>query len=147
MFAADTNVLIYAVDIEAGRKHDDARAFLALAGRSPAAVLTEQCLIEFLNAAVRKRMRPMSEAAESVRKWMAVFRVIVPDKAVVARTLALLESYNLSVWDARLLATCEANECSLLWSEDLQDRAVYGTVRVLNPFNSANAEFLREAMA
>ena len=147
MLALDTNLLLYSVDSDAGSKHQDALQFVTLAGRSGAAVLTEQNLIEFMHASLRKRLRPLAEAADSVRKWMAVFRIIVPDGTIVARTIYLLENHRLSVWDARLLATCASNDCNLLLSEDLQDGALYGTVRVLNPLNPANADIIREALA
>jgi predicted nucleic acid-binding protein len=146
MFTADTNLLLYSVDSDAGQKHEDALQLMALAGQSGAAVLTEQSLIEFLHASVRKRMRPLAQAADSARKWMAVFRVIVPDQTIVERTLALLQRQKLSIWDARLLATCETNTCGVLLSEDMQDGAVYGTVHVLNPFNPRNADTLMELL-
>ncbi len=142
MFTADTNLLLYSVDNEAGKKHEDAWKLVALASRSKAAVLTEQSLIEFLHASVRKRMRPLAQAAESVSKWIAVFPVIVPDSTIVERTIALLERHKLSVWDARLIATCASNECSVLLSEDMQNGASYGGVTVLNPFKSGNRPIL-----
>lgn len=147
MFALDTNLLVYSLDTDAGPKQKEALQFVTLAGQSGAAVLTEQSLIEFLHAALRKRMRPLAEALDSVRKWAAVFRIIIPDATVVARTLFLIENHRLSVWDARLLATCASNGCNLLLTEDLQDGALYGTVRAVNPLNPANSEFLQGALA
>ncbi len=47
--------------------------------------------------------------------------------------------YQLSIWDARLLAACAAHGCTHLLSEDLQDTMRYGSVTIVNPFNPANA--------
>jgi predicted nucleic acid-binding protein len=43
------------------------------------------------------------------------------------------------VFDARLLAVCNAHGCTHLLSEDLQDGARYGGVTVVDPFHPANA--------
>jgi predicted nucleic acid-binding protein len=42
--------------------------------------------------------------------------------------------YSISYWDAAVLSAAEALGCSLVYSEDLNDGQVYGTVRVKNPF-------------
>ncbi len=146
MFTVDTNVLVYAVDLDAGDRHHAAQALMARAARAADAVLTEQSLIEFLNVLVRKRQAPLAEATRFIRSWRAAFRVVASDSSVIEKTMALLEQHKLSVWDARLLATCAANRCVVLLSEDMQDGARYDGVTVIDPFNARNIAFIERLL-
>jgi predicted nucleic acid-binding protein len=145
MLSFDTNVLVYAADKRAGNKHSLACDLLSASSRLDVA-LTEQSLIEFLHAATRKARQPIQEVVQFIHAWLAVFRLLVPTGAVVTDTLHLLARYNLSPRDGRLLAVCAAGGCHVLFSEDLQDGAIYEGVHVLNPFNPANADRVSELL-
>jgi predicted nucleic acid-binding protein len=56
----DTNVLIYAHDVDAGRKHDTARKVLLELWNEREGVLSAQVLQEFYVNATRKIARPLS---------------------------------------------------------------------------------------
>ena len=49
---------------------------------------------------------------------------------------------QISYWYAPIVVSAQRLGCRLLWSEDLQDGAVYGDVTVRNPF--AQADFVQE---
>jgi predicted nucleic acid-binding protein len=104
--------------------------------------LTEQSLVEFLNVLIRKKQQPVADAALWARKWIGTYPVLLPHRAIVEDTLNLLARYKLSVWDARLVAVCNAHGCEYLLSEDLQDGARYGGLTVVNPFDRANTHLL-----
>jgi len=141
----DTNILFYAADKSAGARHIAAHG-LVTAATGVQAGLTEQSLIEFLNATTRKTKLSLDEAAKIVRGYMTWFSLLVPHAAVVEDTLALLERHRLEIWDARLLAVCAAHGCDYLLSEDLQDGAIYGAVQVIDPFAPKNGELVRELL-
>ena len=42
--------------------------------------------------------------------------------------------YNISFWDAMIIASARQLGCQVLWSEDLNDGQDYGDVTVKNPF-------------
>jgi len=46
----------------------------------------------------------------------------------------------LSWWDSLIVAAAQLQNCPLLLTEDLQDRAVYGGVTVRNPFTCGVSE-------
>jgi len=144
-FSFDTNVLVYATDRSAGQRQAAAVDLLQRAASSDCA-LTEQSLVEYLNIATLKARQPLEAAARVVREWLQNFPLLVPTTSVVRDTLAMLAQYRLSIWDARLLAVCAVHDCRVLLSEDLQDNAVYGGVRVLNPFNLSNTHKIAELL-
>ena len=145
MLSFDTNVLVYAADRTAGIRHAAAVKLLSVAA-SGAAVLNEQSVMEFLNVATRKQKQPLGEAANLVQSWLRNFPLITAAETVFEGTMALLNSYSLSIWDAHMLAICGSNGCNALLSEDLADGAWYDKVRVLNPFNAANTQIVAEML-
>ncbi len=145
MISLDTNILFYAADKNAGGRHIAAHQLVSAATRVQAG-LTEQSLIELLNATMRKTKISLTEAVKIVRGYTTWFQLMVPHADVVEDTIALLGRYKLEVWDARLLAVCAAHGCDYLLSEDLQDGAVYGAVRVVNPFSSRNSALMQELL-
>jgi len=77
---------------------------------------------------------------------MKNFPVMTATQTIIDDTMGLLASYHLSVWDAHMIALCNANHCKALISEDLSDGAIYGSVRVISPFNPQNALAIQELL-
>jgi predicted nucleic acid-binding protein len=142
----DTNILVYAADENADARHAAARDILRAARNAPAA-LTEQSLVEFINAATRKAKLPLARVAPYVREMLATFMLMLPDKSTIEDVLFLLSRHSISVFDARIVAVCNAHGCSHLLSEDLQDGASYGGVTIVNPFNPANAGLVEQLLS
>ena len=145
MIAFDTNVLVYASDRQAGPRHRAAQQIVARAIGSDAAV-TDQSLVEFLNATTRKATLSLADAAAAVRGYLMHFALLLPSSSIIDDTMALLASHRLSVWDARMLALCDAHGCTHLFSEDIQDGARYGGVAVINPFAPNNRKLLAQLL-
>ncbi len=141
MIAFDTNILVHAADRQAGHRHEAAQQIIARAIGSDAAV-TEQSLVEFLNATTLKAKLSLTDAAAAVRGYLTHFALLLPPASIVDDAMELLTRHRLSVWDARMLALCDAHGCTHLISEDMQDGALYGSVRVVNPFAARNASLL-----
>ena len=55
-------------------------------------------------------------------------------KLLVKRALEIRETYNLQFYDSLLLASAEQAGCGILYTEDLNDGQMYGTVKAVNPF-------------
>jgi predicted nucleic acid-binding protein len=145
MLSLDANILFYAADRNAGLRHLAAQQILHDAA-GPNAVLTEQSLFEFFHSSTRKGKIPVADAMTIVREFAKHFAVIHASQNTLERALALFSQYQLSIWDARILAICEAHGCDYLLSEDMQDGARYGNVTVVNPFKPANTEILEQAL-
>ena len=52
----------------------------------------------------------------------------------VLEAIRLQECYQLSYWDAQIIASARFAKATLLYSEDLQHGAEYEGVRIQNPF-------------
>ena len=62
------------------------------------------------------------------------FPLVSASTDILLPSLELCSRYSLSHWDSLLLAACLEAGVETLDSEDLQDGANYGGVRVVNPF-------------
>jgi predicted nucleic acid-binding protein len=130
----DTNVLLYSVSTIPAEAVKARMAQALLAGRDIA--LSVQVLQEFYVQATRaSRKDPLThdEATGFIRTWRRFFTQELT-LAVLDDALALKARFQISYWDAAIVAAARASGCTEVLSEDLNDGQDYGGVRVVNPF-------------
>lgn len=129
----DTNVLVYAAT---GTGKDERKRRRALELIESADFATSaQVLQEFFVTVVRKAARPLS--AEQALGWieqLIVFPCQDIDHRLVRIAIEKSERFEISYWDAAILAAAEALGAETVYSEDLNAGQRYGRVRVVNPF-------------
>ena len=52
----------------------------------------------------------------------------------IKRALEIRDSYSIQFYDALMLSSAEAAACDIIFTEDLNDGQLYGTVKAINPF-------------
>ena len=130
----DTNILIYAHDLDAGDKHERAAQLIrGFWDRGEVPALSVQVLQEMHVNLVRKGV-PVEESAETVQAFLA-WRVINNTKPIFRRALGIQQRWQLSFWDASIVAAAQQAGASELWSEDLSPGQNYGGALVVNPLN------------
>jgi predicted nucleic acid-binding protein len=131
----DTNILIYAHDVSAGPKQIRARQLLEDLWQSRLGCLSIQVLQEFYVNVTQKVAKPLpSEAAAQIVADLSVWEVHSPRVEDVLEAIRLQERYQISFWDAMVIASGIALGCQILWSEDLNPGQVYDQVQVQSPF-------------
>jgi predicted nucleic acid-binding protein len=129
----DTNVLVYAHDVDAGEKYECAKQLLIDLWRSDSLPwLSVQVLQELLVTLRRKGVAPL-EARETVEAYMR-WRVVENSLELLNAGIAEMERWQLSLWDGLILAAARSMGVKTLYSEDLSDEQDYGGIRVQNPF-------------
>ena len=129
----DTNILIYAFDRSAGDKHRIAVDLMTRLWTERRGCISLQVLQEFYVASTRKLKLPTDEAASQVRR-LGLWRVHRPLVNDILAAIELHQRHSLSFWDALILRSAQASQCSVLWSEDLQNGQRWGNLEVRNPF-------------
>ena len=131
----DSNILIYAYDVTAGAKHEQAKALVAELWESRYGCLSIQVLQEFYVTVTRKVARPLTaDVAAEVVMDLAAWRVHVPIVEDVNQAIAIQRRYAISFWDAMIIRSAVQLGCATLWSEDLNAGQIYEGVRAKNPF-------------
>ena len=132
----DTNILLYAISSspdEAGKRHI-ARELLSGADWG----LSIQVLQEFYVNATRGATPAMSHAlAEAAIRQFLLRPLAINDAALMLNALDIKQHYQLSFWDAAILAAALALGASVVYSEDLNHGQDYAGVLVVNPFLKA----------
>ena len=134
-FSLDTNIRVYAVDRDAGERHERAKELVGQAA-SRDCVLTVQALAEFFHVTTRKGLLEPSLASAFVRDWLDVFHVASADDNALVEAMGAVEDHRLSFWDAMLWATARQVGCSAILSEDMQDGRRLSGVEIINPFGA-----------
>jgi predicted nucleic acid-binding protein len=131
----DSNVLIYAHDADAGvrqRRASEELIELWAAGRG---LLSTQVLQEFYVNVTRKIKTPLSRSAarEVVRDYTSWGdSPITP--ATIVRGSEIGEIWQLSFWDAMILAAAEQSHAIRLLTEDLSHGAKIAGIEIVDPF-------------
>lgn len=129
----DTNVLLYADDLDAGPKRERAREIVDQAVRSGEGVVSTQVLQEFFVIATRKLAVDVVVARRKV-ELLGELDLVRVDLALILGAIDLCRLHAFSFWDALILRAATLSGCSVLLSEDLQHGQVVDGVRIENPF-------------
>jgi predicted nucleic acid-binding protein len=130
----DSNVLIYAHDVDAGRKRDVAKALLRDLWLARTGVLSTQVLHEFYVNVTRKIRTPLSKADARAVVGTYVPWCIQPETSDVNEAFRIEDEARLSFWDALIVAVAARSGATRLLSEDLNPGQVISGVTVVNPF-------------
>ena len=131
----DTNVLIYWVD-------DSARADVVEQLLVQQAVISVQVLNEFANVLRRKRAMALPDIETLCGTLIETCDVLDLNVRTHQTALTLMARYNLSVYDANIVAAAVLGDCAILYTEDMQDgfnvklpgSEGHNTLVICNPF-------------
>jgi predicted nucleic acid-binding protein len=132
----DTNVFIYMFDTRFPDKSKKARSIVEHAVNDETGVISYQVVQEFLNAASKKFVKPMTmyECLYCLDTIFSPLCTVFPSIEFYKTALSLKEQVGCSVYDAFIIAAAVQEKCSILYSEDLQDGRVIAGVKIQNPF-------------
>jgi predicted nucleic acid-binding protein len=129
----DSHVLLYACSSAAGDAEKRRVAEKIIIHDRFA--LSAQVLQEFIANALKKKSLAISEAnIDATLELASLVRVLPVTHELVVSAVILRRRYQLSHWDATILAAAAELGCKTLYSEDLNHDQEYAGVRVINPF-------------
>ncbi|HTR26697.1 MAG TPA: PIN domain-containing protein [Terriglobales bacterium] len=130
----DTNVLIYAHDIDAQEKHAIARDLLRELWSERTGTLSMQVLQEFYVNATRKISTPLPK--DVARRVVHTYSVwcIETTPAEIAAAFRIEDESRIGFWDALIVASALKSGAARILSEDLNSQQMIAGVRVENPF-------------
>jgi predicted nucleic acid-binding protein len=134
----DTNILIYAHDRSAGDKHICARDLVRALWQSGEGCLSIQVLQEFYVNVTQKVAKPLTpDAAAQIIVDLSAWQVHRPGVEDVLDAIRLQGRYQISFWDAMIVASAIQLGCHTIWSEDLSPGQAYDSVTVTSPYSQA----------
>jgi predicted nucleic acid-binding protein len=131
----DTNVLIYAHDVDAGAKHESARNILRQLWSQRDGALSTQVLQEFYVNVRRKIATPLSRPAARAVVDSYVVWCVDTTPAEITAAFRIEDEAGLSFWDALIIAAARKAGAHRLLTEDLNAGQIIWGVRIENPFS------------
>ncbi len=131
----DTNIIIYAYDATAGKKHKTARTIITDLWDSGLGVISTQVLQEFFVNVVQKIPKPVDkqQAKEIVRDFLN-WHVVVNTGDSIVDAIDICLRFEYSFWDSMIIEAAIKGGAAVLISEDLLDGQVISGVTIKNPF-------------
>lgn len=137
----DTNVLIYALDQADPKKQAAAAAWRTALWKTRRGRLSLQVLQEFY-AKVTKKWPSAKDLARIEVLDLFSWHPLSLSPELLEVAWKLQDRFQLSFWDALIVAAAKACGCAYLLTEDLQPGQEFGGVSVVSPFFTAPESLL-----
>ena len=126
----DTNILVYAYS------RNDVRYPIARRLLDEGGAIGVQCLNEFAAVTTRKRLMTAHVQDEALAIMARLCKPVVAlTYGMHRRGMALHRRYQLSIYDAMIVAAALSVKCDTLYSEDMHDGLfIEDRLRIVNPF-------------
>ena len=135
MIFLDTNILVYAYDLDEKSKRQTAKAILADCWNNRSGVISTQVLQEFYVTLTRKLSSklPASEARDIVSDFLSwsIYQIAPKDICEASETE---DQYGYTFWDSLVITAARNARAEVLYSEDMQDGQKLGDLKIINPF-------------
>ncbi len=130
----DTNVLIYAHDLDAGAKHQVAKAVLQKLWNEKTGLLSAQVLQEFYVNVTRKILTPLSKdlARRVVSSYSIWCMETTPTEILSA--FRIEDESGIGFWDALIVSAASKSDARRILSEDLNAGQRVAGILIENPF-------------
>jgi len=130
----DTNVLIYAHDVDAKAKHEVAKSVLRELWTQRTGVLSMQVLQEFYVNVTRKIARPLPKnVARMVVSSYAIWCLETTPTEILA-AFRIEDESRIGFWDALIVSSAAKLGATRILSEDLNAGQRIAGILVVNPF-------------
>lgn len=131
----DTNILVYAHDLDAGEKYKKANELILNLWESRTAVISTQVLQEFYVTLTGKIPRPLAgNIALGIISSYLSWEVITnrPDNILLASEIEYRN--KISFWDALIVSAAYEGNVKIIFTEDLNHGQYIEGIKIQNPF-------------
>ena len=131
-FFLDTNVLIYAYSDTDIARQSVSREIV----KNCETVISTQVLQEIANVLLKKFGKSCTEIRNTLAECIEDIDIVYTNTLyTIFRACDIAERYGFSFYDSMIVAAALENECTALYSEDLQHKQIIdGKLTILNPF-------------
>jgi len=130
----DSNIFIYAYTGDDEQKHSTARNLLCKHLLEDEIILSVQIINEFYAVMTRYKY-PHNEIKDCLNEIIEQVKVMPLELETIKRCIIIKKKYGYSWWDSLVITSALDNDCTLLYSEDLQPNQIFeNKLRIVNPF-------------
>src|ERR1700691_6035624 len=130
----DTNILIYAHDVDAKAKQETAKRVLRELWSERSGVLSMQVLQEFYVNVTRKLAKPLAKAEARLVVNSYSIWCVETTPAEIAAAFRIEDESRIGFWDALIVASAAKSGTVRILSEDLNAQQMIAGIRLEKPF-------------
>jgi len=128
----DSNIVVYLIDDRTKEKTEKVQNII-----SPDFLISTQVVSENVNVCLKKLKLSKQTAFNFARKIINRFKLVQITEEILIKSFDISTNYQLSTWDSIIIATALSNNCTILYSEDMQDGLVIeNQLTIRNPFKN-----------
>jgi predicted nucleic acid-binding protein len=76
-----------------------------------------------------------AEIENKIRKLIGIYNILIIDTSTIKLCWKVRRKYSYSYWDSLIIAAALQNDCTVLYTEDMQDgQVIDNKLRIVNPF-------------
>ncbi len=132
-FFFDTNVLVYAYT-KANRDKQQKAKLLLQTSIGKIIIISAQVINEFYSVMQRNKVEH-NQIKNDIFEMSKLFNISDINFKLIKKALTIKESYHFSLWDSLIIASALQNNCTILYTEDMQhNQIIEDTLKIINPF-------------
>lgn len=129
----DTNILVYFISADETKKIKAKEVIFS----SQAVHISSQVISEFISVCLSKNLLGLEDITTLVNDLMEALRFSSIEESTIKKALQIKKHSNYSYWDCLIIASALENNCSILYTEDMQDKQVVeNNLTIINPFKA-----------
>lgn len=129
----DTNLLIYFISSEESKKKKAKEVLFS----SQEVYISSQIINEFINVCFTKNLLRFKEIITLVDNFMSALIFSLIEKSTIKKALQIKKDSNYSYWDSLVIASALENDCTILYTEDMQHgQIIKRNLTIINPFKA-----------
>jgi len=129
----DTNILVYVYSDNEPDKQAIAMGLISDAETDY--IISTQVIGELVNILFRKFGCDISSIRVAVKDFRESLQLREVQSNTIDGALWVMEKYHFSYWDSLIISSALENQCTILYSEDLQHRQeIESRLTIVNPF-------------
>ena len=127
----DTNILIYFISNEKKKKLRAKEIIFS----TQEVYISAQVVSEFISVCLSKKLLSIAEITPLIDNFLSALRFSSIEESTIKKALQIKQDSNFSYWDSLVIASAIENNCSILYTEDMQDgQIISNSVTIINPF-------------
>jgi len=131
----DTNILVYAHDLDAENKHKIAKETIFKLWESKLGVLSTQVFQEFYVTLTKKIPNPIDKVIvrRLIKRYFS-WEVVINNPEIIIQASEIEENYKISFWDALIVSAAFSQNAATILTEDLNHGQYIEGIKIKNPF-------------
>ena len=128
----DTNLLIYFISNEKKKKLRAKEIIFS----NQEAYISSQVISEFISVCLSKNLLGLDEITSLADNFMETLRFSLIKESTINKALKFKKYLDYSYWDSLVISSALENNCSILYTEDMQDgQVIDNSLTIMNPFS------------